>query len=176
MEPIFHILVPTLTLLALFPRIDRRLVLKLLPLAILPDFDLLVGHRFLFHNVFFVVAVSAAVYVFSKKKTLPFVIALLFLGSHLVLDISEPGVGLFYPLYDRLVSIDALIYTSPTDGRLVSSFDIQTKPLSEAEKDQESPVLTTNGLLLLILLVPFIPSLLYGRKRPKKSSAKAAIS
>jgi membrane-bound metal-dependent hydrolase YbcI (DUF457 family) len=156
MEPILHALIPSLTLLALFPKLDRKLVLKLLPLTILPDLDFFIGHRYLFHNIFFVLIVSAAVYFIFRKNKVAFLIALLFLSSHLILDMSDPGNGLLYPFYDRLIRIDLSMSTSPADGRLVFLFDVLTKPLSEAVKDQRAPIFTINGILLLLLIIPLV--------------------
>jgi membrane-bound metal-dependent hydrolase YbcI (DUF457 family) len=166
MEPILHIIIPALTLLAMFPKIDRMLVLKLLPLTVLLDFDFFMGHRFLFHNIFFVLAVSGVAYMLFKNKRLVFLIALFFLSSHIILDMSDPGVGLLYPVYDKLISFNFIITTSPTDGKLTTYFSVLTKPFSEAIKDQEAPIFTMNGILMLILIAPVIASIIYeNRKR-----------
>ena len=49
MDPLLHLLLPVLFLLAL--RIDTRKVLMFAPLAIFPDFDAVFGlHRAVFHS------------------------------------------------------------------------------------------------------------------------------
>jgi len=177
MEVLFHILIPVLILLALFPKINRKLVLMLLPLTFVSDFDFFLGHRFLFHNIFFVLLVSAAVYFLFEKKKLPLLIALIFLSSHLILDMSDPGVGLVYPIYDKLVAFNLVMSTSPADGRLAYSFIVKTQPLFEAVKDQEAPLITTNGTLILIFLAPIIIFVLYkSRKNSSKRGPQTKIS
>lgn len=91
-EPIAHYLIPTLILLAFLPRVDRKLILKLSPLAIIPDFDFFIGHLYLFHNLIFAVGIPALVYIYSKNRQAS-LIAFYFLGSHLLLDTFGPGVG-----------------------------------------------------------------------------------
>lgn len=159
MEPIIHIIIPTLVLLAFMPEIDKKLILALMPLTVIPDVDLLLGmHRYLFHNIFFVLIVTGIVYLISNRKNifkfknlLPAGIALFFLTAHLVLDFGGPGIGLFYPLYDKLIKIDLLATT--TNGNI--KLTIATNPLSAATMAQPIPIATTSGLLLLIVFAPF---------------------
>lgn len=152
MEPTVHFLVPILILLAVFPEMDKRLVLLLSPLTLIPEIDFLIGHRYLFHNIFFALIVPALVCQFFKEKRGAFLIALFFLGSHLLLDISGPGVGLFYPFYNQLIKFDFYLYTSPATGALSSKVTMVTYELLVATKDQLAPIVTTFGIILIALI------------------------
>ncbi len=151
-EPIAHYLIPTLILLALLPGVDRKLILKLSPLAILPDFDFLIGHLYLFHNLLFAVGIPLITYLYSKSRE-TFLISSYFLWSHLLLDTFGPGVGFFYPFYDRLFRFDFFVYTSPATGGLSHKATAMTQVLTEATKDQLSPAVTPFGLVFLGLIV-----------------------
>lgn len=150
-EPIAHYLIPTLILLALLPQIDRKLILKLSPLAIIPDFDFFIGHLFLFHNLIFAVGIPALVYFYSKNRQ-AFIISFYFLGSHLLLDTFGPGVGFFYPFYDGLFRFDFFLYTSPATGATSYEAAGAIQALTEATKDQLSPVVTSFGVILVALI------------------------
>ncbi len=151
-EPIAHYLIPTLILLALLPGVDRRLVLRLSPLALVPDLDFLLGHLYLFHNLIFVAGIPLLLYLFSKNKQSS-LIALYFLGAHLLLDTFGPGVGFFYPFYDKLFRFDFYLYTSPATGALSHKATAMTQALTEATKDQRSPAVTSFGVVLLALIL-----------------------
>ncbi|HEX7392160.1 MAG TPA: metal-dependent hydrolase [Thermoplasmata archaeon] len=98
MDPVLHLLLPLLFLLAV--RIDSRKVLLLAPLAILPDFDALFGlHRALFHSFIPLVILPLGFVLYSKwykpEWMLGSLIALFYLLSHLVLDLG--GVAFLWP-------------------------------------------------------------------------------
>jgi hypothetical protein len=150
-EPIVHYLVPTLILLAFLPQIDRKLILKLSPLAIIPDFDFLIGHLYLFHNLIFAVGIPALLHIYSKNRQTS-LLAFYFLGSHLLLDAFGPGVGFFYPFYDGLFRFDFYLYTSPATGAFSYEMAGMTQALTEATKDQLSPVVTPFGVILVALI------------------------
>jgi len=156
MEPILHFFLPLLFVLALFPKLNRRLIYIMSPLTILPDFDWFFGHRYFFHNIFFIFAISIVVYIIFDKKKIVFLLALFFLGSHLILELDRLGVGLFYPLYQKLIGIDVGIYSSPGTTNLGFNFELITNSLSEATKMQMAPGFTKHGLFLLLLLIPLL--------------------
>src|SRR3989339_361554 len=67
MDPLMHLVLPLLFLLAL--RVDTRRAVLLAPLAVLPDLDALFGlHRALGHSFIPIVLVPMAVLVYSKLK------------------------------------------------------------------------------------------------------------
>jgi membrane-bound metal-dependent hydrolase YbcI (DUF457 family) len=85
--------------------VDRRKVLLAWPLTHLPDLDYLVGyHRATLHNVWVLLA-FAAVLLWSLRPARrdPALaewmgIALVYVGSHLLMDVFAGGVTLLYPL------------------------------------------------------------------------------
>lgn len=105
MEGLFHLIVPTLIALAV--GFDRKKVLTLALLSILPDIDHALVYRALFHNVFFLVLVAAAVYAIKRDRELA-VLAAFFIGSHLLLDLGG-GIAMFYPVDDHYYSLKAAV-------------------------------------------------------------------
>ncbi len=105
MEVLFHLIVPAL--IALAAGFDRKKVLTLALLAVLPDIDHMMVYRALFHNVFFLVLVAAAVYAVKKDRELA-VLAAFFIGSHLLFDLGG-GVAMFYPVDDHYYSLKAAV-------------------------------------------------------------------
>lgn len=105
MEGLFHLIVPTLIALAV--GFDRKKVLTLALLSILPDIDHALVYRALFHNVFFLVLVVAAVYAVKKDREMA-VLAAFFIGSHLLFDLGG-GIAMFYPIDDHYYSLKAAV-------------------------------------------------------------------
>lgn len=105
MEGLFHLIVPTLIALAV--GFDRKKVLTLALLSIMPDLDHALVYRALFHNVFFLVLVVAAVYAVKKDRELA-VLAAFFIGSHLLFDLGG-GIAMFYPVDDHYYSLKAAV-------------------------------------------------------------------
>lgn len=154
-EPIAHYLIPTLILLALVPGVDRKLILLLSPLAVLPDLDFFIGHLYIFHNLIFVIGIPILLYFYFKDRKTS-LIAFFFLFSHLLLDTFGPGVGFFYPFYPRLFRFDFFLYTSPAKpsiGGLSYTAATMRQALTEATKDQRSPVVTSFGVVLSGLIL-----------------------
>jgi len=61
MEPLIHYLIPLVFILAFAPNLNKKPVFLLSPLLILPDIDFLFKAK-VFHNIFFVLLISFAVY------------------------------------------------------------------------------------------------------------------
>jgi len=107
MDPVLHIALPLLILLAL--RVDTRIAVLLAPLAIFPDFDAAFGlHRAAFHNFIFVIIIPVAVIAYSKvhrPSWLPWaLVAQFYLASHIVLDLA--GVAFFWPIVKDQIYFD----------------------------------------------------------------------
>jgi len=99
MDPLLHLLLPVLFLLAI--RIDSRKVLIFAPLAILPDFDAAFGlHRAVFHSFVPVLIIPIALILYSKFMRPQWLLSALlvqfYLASHVVLDLG--GVAFLWPL------------------------------------------------------------------------------
>lgn len=110
---VIHALIPTLAMLAARRWFDPRVVLYLWPLTLFPDVDYFGAngswwvHRATLSNVFVVAIVVGAVYVAARRWLGRdaargwALVALVYLGSHLVMDAFVGGVVAFWPLWDR---------------------------------------------------------------------------
>jgi len=165
MEPLIHFIIPIVFLMAFAPNLNKKLIFLLSPLLVLPDFDFFVKAK-LFHSIFFVLIVSFLVYLlynkFVQKDKKAFYLSLFYLSSHLLFDLGGPGIPFFYPISDKLFSLNVVIATSPAKpGRIThTATKIATKALTEATKDQIAPIINTPGVLFLILAVSVIIALL----------------
>lgn len=102
---VLHIIIPLVALLLFYDRRCRTYVLLLSPLAVLPDIDHLVSAdlaRVLLHNIFVLLPpllVGVYAYITGHKKASNIaLIAVFYLGSHVLLDLFQGGVALFYPV------------------------------------------------------------------------------
>jgi membrane-bound metal-dependent hydrolase YbcI (DUF457 family) len=107
MDPLLHLLLPVLFLLAL--RIDARKVLMFAPLAIFPDFDAVFGlHRMVFHSFIPVLVLPLGLIIFSKFKRPEWMLSALlvqfYLASHIVLDLG--GVAFAWPFTSEMLYFD----------------------------------------------------------------------
>ncbi len=159
MEPIVHFLIPVLIVLALFPKLDRRLVLFLSPLTVIMDLDMLAGHRYMLHNVFFMLFVVGLVYiVFSFRRfkfgvMTPVLIAAFFMLSHLALDLGGPGVGAFYPVYGKFIASDFSVMLDLSTVELSGGFSVNAKPISDVVMPVRAPAATMTGILLFFVTI-----------------------
>jgi len=160
MEPILHIIIPLLILLALFPKLDKKLVIGLSLLAILPDFDSLLPliHRVHLHNIFFAVIIPSTIYLFYRNIKV-FLISLYYLLSHLILDLTFGGVAIFYPLYQKLIEITISLNTN-----WLFIFNIKTHELSTATGYGEPHYFFTK-ISIMVLLIVIIMLIIKFRKK-----------
>jgi len=147
-----HFIIPLLILLVAFPKIDKKIAVSLAFLALVPDIDFFIGfnHRFLFHNIFFAIILSSAIYLFTKNLKL-FLISLYYLISHLILDLTVGKVALFWPIYQRLIEI---IITINSKWKFV--FDINTYHLKTVEEHMikyPSYFFTQEGIFVMLLFL-----------------------
>ena len=85
--------------------------------AILPDLDAFVYvHRVAFHNIFFAIAIVFLIQcIFNNRKTS--LIVAFYLLSHLILDLTDGGLSLLYPIISSVaflnlgVLLDGYIFT-----------------------------------------------------------------
>lgn len=117
-----HLIVPLLALLIVSRKEHLRYVFVLSPLALISDFDTFITqHRALLHNMFIPLLLLLSGYAMKEKRTL-FIIASVYVASHVVLDMFGGGVVLFYPLYNQMAFIDASLALSPAN-ELLWTFD-----------------------------------------------------
>ncbi len=117
-----HLIVPLLALLIVSKREHQKYILLLLPLAVIPDFDTFATqHRALLHNMFIPLLLLFCGLVIKENRTI-FLIASVYLASHVVLDMFGGGVVLFYPIYNGMAFVDASLAMSKTN-ELIWAFD-----------------------------------------------------
>lgn len=153
MEPILHLIIPILFLISFFPKIEKKLIFGLAIFTILPDFDIIIPsmHRFLFHNIFFVLITALIMFfVFGRLYAS---ISLFFLSSHLIMDFTYNGLGLFYPFYKRLIALDVGIIKNLSTNSFDFIFGLKTNSLGKIIETTQHHYLTTEGFLILILAV-----------------------
>ena len=115
MDSLFHFIFPIIAALAAKVHIKHpvRNILLAACLAVFVDIDHLFGiPRVTTTNIFLLVLIPLifVFYAFSKKKSYNLkglsILILIFLSSHLFLDLFTGGVGLFYPLTDAIYAIN----------------------------------------------------------------------
>lgn len=117
MDPLMHLLLPLLFLLAL--RVDTRKAVLLAPLAVLPDLDALFGlHRALGHSFVPVLVIPMAILAYAKFKKpewmLAAVLTQFYLASHVVLDLGE--VAFLWPIMREQLDLDLGVTLAEEDG------------------------------------------------------------
>jgi hypothetical protein len=126
MEPLIHAIIPVIFLLAFFPKLKLKHIMALLPIVWFVDLDTFVDvHRFTFHNIFFVLFLALIVLIVWNKRA--FLVALFYGFSHLLLDLTEPGAALFYPLYQKTIYFTTIISVNPN----ILHFSIETMTVRE---------------------------------------------
>ena len=117
-----HLLVPLLALLIVVRKEDHKYILLLLPFAVFPDIDTFVTeHRALLHNIFIPLVLAFIGLSLKKIRPILFITAFYF-ASHVILDMFNGGVVLFYPFYNEMAFIDASLEMSKTN-ELLWTFD-----------------------------------------------------
>lgn len=117
-----HLIVPLLALLIVSKKENHKFILLLLPLAVIPDFDTFVTqHRALLHNLFIPLLLLLSGLLIKKERPV-FVIASVYIASHVLLDMFGGGVVLFYPIYNVMAFVDTSLKLSQTN-ELLWTFD-----------------------------------------------------
>ncbi len=113
-----HLIVPLLALLIVSKKETQKYILLLLPLAVIPDFDTFATqHRALLHNIFIPLMLLLFGLVIKEYRTI-FIIASVYIASHVVLDMFGGGVALFYPVHNGMAFVDASLAMSKTNELL----------------------------------------------------------
>ncbi len=124
-----HLIVPLLALLIVGRKEDYGYILLLLPLAVIPDIDtFLAQHRALLHNAFIPLLLIFFGWIFKEKRTI-FIIAAVYIASHVFMDMFDRGVVLLYPFYDKMAFVDAGLKMSQAN-MLTWTFDYGFKEYS----------------------------------------------
>jgi len=152
MDPLMHVLLPLLFLLAL--RIDTKKAILLAPLAILPDFDAAFNlHRAVFHSFIPVIILPIGLILYSKTKKpewmLGSLLVLFYLASHVVLDLG--GVAFAWPFTTDMLYFDPEV-TFNMQGGINFGFHLQygVKPYIEMTT---TDFLSETGFAMIFLAV-----------------------
>ncbi len=125
METLFHLMVPVSVAMA--AGFDRKKVLALAILTVLPDIDHAIVYRALMHNVFFLALVVLGLLRLTKNDRETAFLAAMFIGSHLLFDIGG-GIAILYPLDDSYYSLQSqIVGKTGSLPRLYLSFSRLTK-------------------------------------------------
>ncbi|MGM0404732.1 MAG: hypothetical protein ACQEQM_01150 [Thermoplasmatota archaeon] len=177
MDLFAHITIPLLILLAL--RVDTRKILLMLPFVVILDLDVFFGyHRFLFHNLLiaFLLPLIWTIFIYKyKKEWFNYAwIALFFIISHLIIDLTE-GIALFYPVLTTFYDVEVSLYIQdfvgpipiPDFSIIVNTFEAQKtvavgEGLGAAETTQRYPTMDNVSVALFITLM--VASVMYFKK------------
>lgn len=110
-----HIFIP-LAILFIFSdklKLDKKKIIMLSFVGILPDLDVIFFHRMSFHNIFIIlpILIIFLVRIIEKKDSIAGIVCF-YLVSHLILDIFNGGISALYPFYDGIFFINAEIRSS----------------------------------------------------------------
>ncbi len=167
MDPVMHLLLPLLLLLAL--RIDTRKALLFAPLAILPDFDAVFGlHRAVFHSFIPVLVIPFTLIMYSKYKRPEWMLAsllvLFYMASHVVLDLG--GVAFLWPFTKDMFYMDPELRFN-LQGGINFEWHFQAGFMKYKEMgDTDFIASSTFGFLILIVVAGIV----------YRKEAKAAVS
>lgn len=117
MDPLMHLVLPLLFLLAI--KVDTKRAVMLAPLAVLPDFDALFGlHRALGHSFVPILVMPMALLLYSHARRPEWfqaaLVAQFYLASHVVLDLG--GVAFLWPIVQEQFYLDLGVTFTATDG------------------------------------------------------------
>jgi len=153
MDILFHWLVPVVITIA-FTKIDKRTILLLSPFALFPDIDAFFGmHRMVLHSLFIALIPLLLCIVFKSRK-LELILISYFILSHIIFDLSYPGVMLFYPFINEMFyfSFDFMF----DNWNIVPNFDYGVYHLEPTGKSLKGTFIGNLSIMMLIICLLFI--------------------
>ena len=162
MEPLIHFVVPFTALMLV--GVEARKALPISLLAVLPDLDaLFLVHRSPSHSLVVVLSVMVPLllltYKFKPRLQGYVLLALLAVGSHLVLDLFTGYIPILWPLYGYSVWIHAeLMVHIGGSTSLSPSVKLFTEPTAfQPFQTLDAPLFTDEGVILsAVLLSPVL--------------------
>lgn len=163
-----HVFIPLVIMLVFSRRLglDTRMVIALGVLAVLPDADaLFLVHRASLHNVFILI-IPLLLFILTKNRNAA--IGFFYLASHLVLDLFNGGVFLFYPLYDNVFFARAEFWFTGGGFRHVLEYGISRSVINTGGGE---PVISSEniGVAALLIIMALIAVIRDRQKKGKKS-------
>ena len=162
-----HIFIP-IVVIVLFSgslKLDLRKVLAFSTFAILPDADVIfLPHRATFHNAFILI-IPVLLYFLMKSKRDVFGIICFYLLSHLILDLFGGGIFFLYPVYNKVIFINAELRFG--QNRIISSLDYGVSNILMKMGSGE-PLISSENIGVITLLAMLIAILAAQNQRGKK--------
>jgi len=153
MEPAFHIALPVLIVLGLGVPVD--IALALAPISLLFDLDLFLGPHRRLHSLVILGAITVPATILVKtlfpNMLFPFTVGAFYAGTHLLLDIFEGEIALFYPLSPKGYGLRLKMRIENTPVRIGSiHLGVKTVPRIE-EKNGSYTLLSGQGAVAILL-------------------------
>ncbi len=156
---LLHLIVPLAALLLFYRGEYRKYVLLLCPLAFLPDIDHLGSGdvaRMWLHNVFILLPpLFIGVYAYRTGHSKAYniaLIALVYLCSHVLLDVFQGGVSLLYPIVgdSYAITCDVLMVNRTLATNMSFTASVPSRDPS-VENDVISSVAVAIAILFLLI-------------------------
>lgn len=164
-----HVFIPLVILLIFSKelRLDTRMVLALSFFALLPDVDaVILPHRAVLHNVF-VLIIPSLLFILVKSRREIFGIIFFYLASHLILDMFNGGIFLFYPFYNNVFFAHAELLFTQNSFIPVLDYGISTHIMNMGKGE---PVISSENIGVAALLIIFALILVLQKKRGRNET------
>ena len=145
-----HIFIPLFILLIFSEKLklSKSMIIIVSFFGIFPDLDIFMFHRAHLHNIFILI-IPICFYIFWKDIKLS-AIMLFYMLSHIMLDLFNHGVYLFYPFYDKVIylMIGISYYDSITTPicRLIIGDKLSTEIIF-------SPMVSSENIVTILLII-----------------------
>ena len=149
-----HVFIPVAILLIFSKelKLNQRSILFLSFFAVLPDADVFfLPHRAVFHNFLFVVF-PLLLFILVKSKREFFGIIFFFLASHLLLDLFDGGIFLFYPFYDSIFYAHVELLFKMETIKPVLAYGISDHIMNDGKGE---PMISSENIGTAVLLLAF---------------------
>lgn len=162
-DPVIHLVVPVLLCMVAADYIgwNKKTVLLLSPIAVLPDLDVLVDlHHGLGHNVFlftpFIALYAIGHWANNTHLREISIVAAVYLSSHLVFDFFQSGLIPLYPLNNTWVTITASLHLNGLKPILRLVTETKNVPNGGTSWSGPLPLLSPNSLGVLLFTTPLL--------------------
>lgn len=162
-----HIFIP-LFILVIFSeqlKLSKKMIISLSVFAILPDLDMFLVHRETLHNIF-VLIVPVIFFVILDDLKFSCVVAY-YLASHIILDLFNSGVFLFYPIYQKVIYI--MMGISWDHNQLIPIFEIIIQEKISG-KGIFMPMISGENIATIVLIIIALISMLIYKHKSLNSS------
>lgn len=145
-----HIFIPLFILLIFSEefKLSKKIILFLCFFAILPDLDIFLFHRATLHNIF-VLLVPLCIYILWKSVEFIY-ISSFYIFSHIILDLFNQGVYIFYPFYNKVIYLIVGVSYNNDIILPIHKFIIETDLSTEFI---ERPMISAENIVTIILII-----------------------